>query len=75
MEDMDIHIDCKSFGLTFGIKLMEKGEEKAEKVYSQLADTIPKIRYIVDEENEHEKSSWNSLKRNILIISDRWYWE
>ena len=57
---------ARVFGLTFGIKLMEKGEEKAEKVYSQLADTIPKIRYIVDEENEHEKKLMELIEEEHL---------
>jgi VIT1/CCC1 family predicted Fe2+/Mn2+ transporter len=43
-------------GFTFAIKLMEKGEQKAQVNYSALKDVIPEIeRWITDEEN-HEKA-------------------
>ncbi|MGE5894484.1 MAG: VIT1/CCC1 transporter family protein [bacterium] len=42
------------FGLTFGIKLMEKGEEKAQVTYGKLSHRIPDIRQIVDDEDRHE---------------------
>ena len=44
----------KVFGFTFAIKLMEKGEEKAEKAYLQLSETIPKAGEIMRDEEEHE---------------------
>ncbi len=43
------------FGITFGIKLMEKGEESSEKLYRELGDTIEEFRRIANEENKHEK--------------------
>ncbi|MDK2896140.1 MAG: hypothetical protein PWP04_260 [Candidatus Atribacteria bacterium] len=42
------------FGLTFGVKLMENGEEKAQENYEQLSEAIPQINTIMQEENEHE---------------------
>jgi VIT1/CCC1 family predicted Fe2+/Mn2+ transporter len=48
-------IISRVFGLTFGVKLMEKGEQRAEEVYSKLADTMPEIQKIVQDEDRHEK--------------------
>jgi VIT1/CCC1 family predicted Fe2+/Mn2+ transporter len=45
---------ARVFGLTFGIKLQEKGEEKAQKDYKQLINAIPEITEIIDEEEKHE---------------------
>lgn len=42
------------FGFTFAIKLMEKGEEKAEKAYSQVSKIFPKADEIMHDEKEHE---------------------
>ena len=41
-------------GLTFGIKLMERGEEQAQKSYLSLKPAIPEIEEIIEEEEEHE---------------------
>jgi len=43
------------FGITFGIKLMEKGEDAAEKVYAELGKNIEEFKSISKEENKHEK--------------------
>ncbi|MBN1306790.1 MAG: VIT1/CCC1 transporter family protein [Chitinispirillaceae bacterium] len=42
------------FGLTFGVKLMERGEEDAQKNYQELAEKIPEAPAIIQEENQHE---------------------
>jgi vacuolar iron transporter family protein len=42
------------FGITFGIKLMEKGEEGAQKAYSNHLQTIPEAEQIMEDENVHE---------------------
>ncbi len=42
------------FGITFGIKLMEKGEEKAQAIYERISESLPEARSIVKEEDEHE---------------------
>jgi VIT1/CCC1 family predicted Fe2+/Mn2+ transporter len=46
---------CKIFGLTFGIKLLEKGEEEAEKQYKTIIEHFPSAERIMKEENEHEE--------------------
>lgn len=42
------------FGITFGIKLMEKGEEKAQAIYGKISEYLPEARSIVREEDKHE---------------------
>ncbi len=46
---------ARIFGITFGIKLMEKGEEGAQKAYEEACEYIPEARQIVIDEDEHEK--------------------
>ncbi|MEM3458393.1 MAG: VIT1/CCC1 transporter family protein [Candidatus Bathyarchaeia archaeon] len=45
----------KIFGITFGIKLMEKGEEKAQATYEKISEFVPDAKGIVKDEDEHEK--------------------
>ena len=44
----------RMFGLTFGIKLMEGGENKAQKTYNTMLADIPEAKKIMDEEHIHE---------------------
>lgn len=46
---------AKMLGLTFGLKLMEIGEEKAQKNYEDISRVIPEAKTILQEEMEHEK--------------------
>lgn len=43
------------FGITFAIKLMEKGESNAQEAYSKIT-VVPEAGTIQKEENNHEKS-------------------
>ncbi|MBS7657187.1 VIT1/CCC1 transporter family protein [Candidatus Bathyarchaeota archaeon] len=43
------------FGLTFAIKMMERGERRAEEVYSELVRNLPEAEKILNDEVEHEK--------------------
>jgi vacuolar iron transporter family protein len=43
------------FGYTFGIKLMERGEEQAQKNYADVASVIPDAIRIQHEEDVHEE--------------------
>ena len=43
------------FGITFGIKLMEKGEGNSEKLYGELGNNIEEFKTMAKEENKHEK--------------------
>jgi VIT1/CCC1 family predicted Fe2+/Mn2+ transporter len=46
---------ARIFGLTFSIKLMEKGEERAQESYATIIDSIPPAKSILEDEDEHEK--------------------
>jgi VIT1/CCC1 family predicted Fe2+/Mn2+ transporter len=43
------------FGITFAIKLMERGEEDAQETYEQLAEVIHGAERVVRDEEEHEQ--------------------
>ena len=43
------------FGLTFVINLLEFGEDKAGKRYSDLIAEVPEAKYIMEEEQRHEE--------------------
>jgi VIT1/CCC1 family predicted Fe2+/Mn2+ transporter len=43
-------------GFTFGIKLMERGEEGAQENYGRLQGKIPEAAAIARDENEHEQA-------------------
>jgi len=43
------------FGITFGIKLMERGEESSERVYRELGNKVEEFKKIAKEEDKHEK--------------------
>jgi len=45
----------KILGLTFGLKLMEKGEEQAQLNYDDISKFVPRAKEISEEENEHER--------------------
>ena len=45
----------KIFGLTFAIKMMERGEKEAEEVYAGLLEGLPEAERILRDEVEHEK--------------------
>ncbi|HOV93105.1 MAG TPA: VIT1/CCC1 transporter family protein [Candidatus Kapabacteria bacterium] len=54
------------FGLTFGIKLMEKGEQKAQISYLELAKLLPGAQSVIDDENNHENELINLIQEERL---------
>ncbi len=48
-------LGARVFGLTFAVKLMERGEETAQRNYKQLAGSIDEATTIAQDESEHEK--------------------
>jgi len=50
------YLISRVFGFTFGVKLMERGEEGAQDSYEQLRETIPEAEAIIRDENEHENA-------------------
>jgi VIT1/CCC1 family predicted Fe2+/Mn2+ transporter len=49
------YLISRIFGFTFGIKLMERGEEKAQENYSLLIGKVPDIEKWIHEEEVHEQ--------------------
>lgn len=49
------YLVSRIFGLTFGLKLMEKGEGKAQVIYRDISDRVPQALDIAQEEDEHEE--------------------
>ena len=54
------------FGLTFGTKLMEMGEERAQQRYEQMKGVLPDIEAIVHDEHEHETALLGMLDEEHL---------
>lgn len=46
----------KVFGLTFVVKIMERGEKRAEEVYTRILRVLPDVKGILDDEFEHERA-------------------
>ena len=55
-----------AFGFTFGIKLMEQGEEIAQKNYASVSDSIPEAEKLQHEEDVHEERLINMLDEERL---------
>ncbi|MEP0804716.1 MAG: VIT1/CCC1 transporter family protein [Chloroflexota bacterium] len=49
------YLVSRTLGFTFGVKLMEMGEEKAQGNYESVAGVIPEARQIQEEEDRHEQ--------------------
>lgn len=54
------------FGFTFGVKLMERGEEAAGVNYSELVGQIPDVERVIAEENFHENQLLEMLDEELL---------
>ncbi|HKJ41015.1 MAG TPA: VIT1/CCC1 transporter family protein [Sunxiuqinia sp.] len=57
---------ARLFGITFGIKLMEKGEENAQINYEEIGQEITEAHTIGKEEKDHEKELIKILKEDKL---------
>ena len=57
---------ARLFGLTFGIKLMERGEEQAQVAYLEVVDDIPEIKVHIEDEEEHEHQLIGLLDEEVL---------
>jgi vacuolar iron transporter family protein len=57
---------CRMFGLTFGIKLMEKGEAGAQVSYGTLLADIPEAKRIMDDEGAHERKLIQMIDEEML---------
>lgn len=59
-------IIAKILGITFSIKLMEKGEQRAEKNYAEIQKYLPEANKILTEEEEHENTLINLIDEEKL---------
>jgi vacuolar iron transporter family protein len=50
------YLIARILGITFGIKLMERGEESAQESYREIYSHVPEARGIQKDENEHENA-------------------
>ncbi len=57
---------AKILGFTFAVKLMENGEENAQKEYMYLADEVPESVKIREDEEAHEKALLDMLDEERL---------
>lgn len=49
------YLISKVFGITFAIKLMERGEGEAQINYGEIAQFVPSAKDIIEDEHEHEE--------------------
>jgi VIT1/CCC1 family predicted Fe2+/Mn2+ transporter len=49
------YLISRIFGMTFGIKLMEKGEGQAQKTYEAISMSVPAAKSVIEDEEEHER--------------------
>lgn len=57
---------AKILGITFGLKLMESGEESAQKSYSSIVQRYPEIDSIINDEKAHERELLDILDEERL---------
>lgn len=60
------YLIARIFGITFGIKLMEKGEEQAQVTYEKISKVVPEAKAIVKDEDEHEMQLINLIDEERL---------
>lgn len=60
------YIVSRIFGLTFGLKLMERGERAAQLNYGKLSKEIPEAKEIEADENKHELKLLNLINEEKL---------
>jgi VIT1/CCC1 family predicted Fe2+/Mn2+ transporter len=57
---------ARILGLTFALKLMERGEDRASKGYRELAKAVPGLDKIAADEDEHERELLGMLDEERL---------
>jgi VIT1/CCC1 family predicted Fe2+/Mn2+ transporter len=60
------YLISRIFGFTFGVKLMEQGEEGAQESYARLTDTIEEAKAIARDEEDHENELLELLDEELL---------
>jgi VIT1/CCC1 family predicted Fe2+/Mn2+ transporter len=57
------------FGFTFGVKMMENGEEEAQEGYEELRGVVPEIDRVIEEEDRHEHELLDMLDEERLAYA------
>lgn len=57
------------FGFTFGFRLMELGEEKAQVNYQKIEDELPEAKDVIRDEDEHEARLLEMLDEESLLYA------
>ncbi len=57
---------ARFLGLTFGVKLQERGEEEAQETYRKIINVIPEMEEIIEEEEKHEDELINLINEERL---------
>jgi VIT1/CCC1 family predicted Fe2+/Mn2+ transporter len=60
------YLISRIFGITFGIKLMERGEENAQVIYEKISEQVPFAEQIVYDEDMHEQKLVNMIDEDRL---------
>lgn len=60
------YIISRLFGLTFGVRLMELGEERAQINYSEIIKAIPEAQPVLTDEEAHENALIGMLDEELL---------
>jgi VIT1/CCC1 family predicted Fe2+/Mn2+ transporter len=60
------YLISRIFGITFGIKLMERGEEDAQAIYEKISEQVPSAEQIVHDEGIHEQKLVNMIDEERL---------
>ncbi len=64
------YLVSRIFGLTFGLKLMEQGEDRAQSAYRNIAEEFPVALNIASEEDEHEERLIEMIQEERLGYMD-----
>lgn len=57
---------ARVLGITFALKLLEKGEQAAQKVYGDYIEAHPDLKMMLDEEEKHERELLGMLEEERL---------
>jgi VIT1/CCC1 family predicted Fe2+/Mn2+ transporter len=60
------YLISRIFGITFGIKLMERGEKGAQAIYEKISAQVPSAEQIVYDEDIHEQKLVNMIDEERL---------
>jgi hypothetical protein len=60
--------------LTFVFKLMEQGEERAQKNYERISESIPAAAQVMEGEKVHENKLLNMLDEEALVYAGSVCW-